>query len=301
MLSILTLLLSFFVLLRSACSASPSNMSRPTFIFVPGAWHSPDAFQKVITFLNTKGYRSRKVNLPSVGRSPPVSSIAPDVEDIRNMTLSEMKKGHDIIVVCHSYGGLPTSQALKGLDRPQNAGGGQVLAIVYIAAFLLPEGVTVNAALEAYGVRRNAADLEFLEDGNVFFSNSTNPADFFYNDLSAEEGKYWVSKLKTQASATFVSPANYAAWKDIPSWYLIPQQDKTVPPDTQRAIVKEAREYHVSVGGPGRGDRMLTIEEIDAGHSPFLSRPEETADFIERAFIAGKDRARLGSEKGKEA
>ena len=288
MLSIFNLLL-LLLLLQSVCSASIPDSPPPTVVFVPGAWHLPDAFHKVITLLSAKGFTSRKVYLPSVGRSPPVSSLEPDVNIIRNAVLSEMRKGHDVIVVCHSYGGLPTSEALKGLDKPQNAGGGRVSAIVYIAALLIPEVVTLNAAIEAHGGSGTAADLEVLNDGNIFFKNGTNPAELFYNDLSPEKGTYWVSKLKIQASATFATPGNYAAWNDIPSWFLVTRLDKAMKPETQRAFIREARDYHDNVGGPGTGDRMLRSEEIDAGHSPFLSRPLETADFIETASIAERD------------
>ena len=283
--SIFNLFFSSFLLLQSVCRASLPNLSQPVVIFVPGAWHSPDAFQETIKILHTKGFASRKIYLPSVGRSPPVSSIEPDVQAIRDVALAEMAEGHDVTVVCHSYGGLPTSQALKDLNRPKNPGDGRVLAIVYIAAVLLPEGVTLNAASASHGGNATDLRLELLDDGNLFFRNDSNPAEAFYNDVSPKEAKYWVSKLRPHASKTFETSGNYAAWKDIPSWYLITQQDKAIQPEIQRAFVKEAREYLDHVGGPGTGERMLKSEEIDAGHSPFLSRSQETADFIERASV----------------
>jgi pimeloyl-ACP methyl ester carboxylesterase len=261
-------------------------MSQPAVIFVPGAWHSPDCFHKVITLLSAKGFTTRKVDLPSVGRSPPVSSLEPDAEAIRTAALAEMQNGHDVTVVCHSYGGIPTSQALKGLDKPQNAGEGRVSAIVYIAAYLLPENVTLGAATAAHGGGALGPYIEPLGDGNNFFKNDSNLAEGLYNDLSPEEGRHWVSKLRPHAAATFSTPGNYAAWKDIPAWYLIAQQDQAIKAEAQRAFVQEAREYLDRVGGPGAGERMLRSEEIDASHSPFLSRPRETADFIERACAA---------------
>ncbi len=261
-------------------------MSQHVVIFVPGAWHSPDGFDEVIQLLAAKGFASRKVYLPSVGRSPPISSFGPDVEAIRSTALAEIQQGHDITVVCHSYGGLPTSQALKGLDKPQSDGGGRVSAIVYIAAFLFPEGDTVVTSLTAHGGGGTGPYTELLDDGNISFKKGTNPAEVFYNDLSPEEGRNWASKLKSQASASFYSSADYAAWMDIPSWYLVALQDKALSPETQRVLIREGRELLDKVGGPGTGEQRLKSEEIDTGHSPFLSRPEDTAAFVERAAMA---------------
>ena len=258
-------------------------MSRPVILYVPGAWHSPDAFDKVIALLSAKRFPSRKIHLPSVDRSPPVSSIEPDVEAIRSVALFEMQQGHDICVVCHSYGGVPTSQALKGLGRPQTAGGGRLSAIIYIAAGLLFEGVTLSGAIAAHGGANESDAYKLLDDGNILLNKDVNTAYGFYADLPLEEAAYWVSKLGTHSAVTLNSPANYAAWKDIPSWYLICMQDKALKPETQRALVKEAREYLDEAGGPGTGAHMLRMEEIDSSHSPFLSRPEQTAAFIEKA------------------
>jgi pimeloyl-ACP methyl ester carboxylesterase len=261
-------------------------MSNSAIIFVPGAWHSPDGYDKVIALLSARGFTNRKIHLASIGRSPPVTSIEPDVEAIRAAALVEMQQGHDVTVVCHSYGGLPTSEALEGLDKRQTVGGGRVLAIVYIAALVMSEGVSLNAALVARGENRTEEYLDLLSDGNIFFKKESNPGEVFYSDLSAEDSAYWVTQLKPHAPSTFDTPGKYAAWKDIPSWYLVCRQDIAMPPDVQRAFVQEARKYLDQVGGLGTGQQRMRSQEIDASHSPFLSRPEETAAFIESAAMA---------------
>jgi pimeloyl-ACP methyl ester carboxylesterase len=259
-------------------------MSLPHLVVVPGAWHSPDGYDKVIHILSHKGYQTHKVHLPSVGGSPAVSSIEPDVKAIRDAALAEMRVGHDVVVVCHSYGGVPTGEALKGLGKPQTAGGGRVAAIVYIAAYLVPEGTSLVAALTGHG-GVVTDDLPLQDDGNIFFKPGFDPATLFYNDVSPEEAKDWVSKLRPQSFATFTDPPKYAAWKDIPTWYLLTKQDKAIAPEIEHALVNEAREYLDKVGGPGAGERSLKCEEIDSSHSPFLSHPKETAKFIEDAAV----------------
>jgi Alpha/beta hydrolase family len=192
----------------------------------------------------------------------------------------------DVTVVCHSYGGVPTSQALRGLEKPQSVGGERVSCIVYIAAFLLAEGVSLSAGLAAHIGSANDPFYKLLEDGNTLTKRDTNAAGRSYNDSSFEEGKYWVRRLQTHASSTFACPTNYVAWKDNPSWYLICKQDQAMAPEVQRALVKEGREYLDQAGGSGTGEQMFGSMEIDTCHSPFPSRPEVTAAFIESAVVA---------------
>ena len=52
-------------------------------------------------------------------------------------------KEQDVIVVMHSYSGIPGSQALEGLDKKScEAKGlkGGVVRLVYIMSFIVPEG-----------------------------------------------------------------------------------------------------------------------------------------------------------------
>jgi hypothetical protein len=67
------------------------SMLSSSCVFVPGAWHSADGFDIVVELLAAKGLTSWKVGLPSVGRSPPVPSLGPDVEAVYNAVLAEMQ------------------------------------------------------------------------------------------------------------------------------------------------------------------------------------------------------------------
>jgi hypothetical protein len=58
--------------------------SKPTIIFVPGGCHSPEAFSTVRASLESHGYRTMGVALPTVGAEPPLQTWDPDVEAIRS-------------------------------------------------------------------------------------------------------------------------------------------------------------------------------------------------------------------------
>ena len=62
-----------------------------------------------------------------------------------------MEKGKDVIVVCHSYGGVLASEAIhQSLSRKVRAAEGKeggVVHIVYLCAFIIPEGESLASAL----------------------------------------------------------------------------------------------------------------------------------------------------------
>lgn len=103
--------------------------------------------------------------------------------------------------------------------------------------------------------------------------HTNNPEDAFYNDLPAYEQKHWVSKLRGHAKATKYDKTRGAAYLDIPSWYLQCEDDHAIPIFVQESMVKGARD----------GGANMKTERLKSGHSPFLSKPNETVDFILKA------------------
>lgn len=119
--------------------------SKPTIIFVPGAWHSPEVFSTVRTSLETHGYRTLGITLPSVGAEPPLKTWGPDVDAIRSAIQKAVDEegGRDVVLAVHSYGGLPASEACKGFgkaDREKSGRKGGVVRLVYICAALVDVG-----------------------------------------------------------------------------------------------------------------------------------------------------------------
>jgi pimeloyl-ACP methyl ester carboxylesterase len=126
--------------------------TKPEFIIVPGAWHSPQAFNSATTLLQNAGYAVHGISLPSVGASPPLQSFDPDVSVIQDAINKVLSSGKDVVIIYHSYGGVPGSEALgeyiKTLDcGEKKEGWGIVRRLVYCCAFVLPEGGSLMAAL----------------------------------------------------------------------------------------------------------------------------------------------------------
>lgn len=91
-----------------------------------------------------------------------------------------------------------------------------------------------------------------------------------YNGLSKDEQAYWFSQLQTHSLATMQAPTLGASWKTIPSSYLICEQDRAVPVQFQEMMVNAAK---------GKG-ASVDVSRLDTGHSPYLTKPKETAAWI---------------------
>jgi pimeloyl-ACP methyl ester carboxylesterase len=85
-----------------------------------------------------------------------------------------------------------------------------------------------------------------------------------------------VSQIQPHSLATIQgdqAKTRSAAWRKIPSAYLICEQDNAIPAQGQEAMALGVRE----AGG------TIDIERIPSSHSPHLSQPGVVADFLRRA------------------
>ncbi|TKA71137.1 hypothetical protein B0A55_08215 [Friedmanniomyces simplex] len=252
-------------------------MAKSTLVLIHGSWHCPDHFDLLIPCLSRHGYESVAVSLPST-QSPekPPKTLADDTAAVREAVLDELSQGNNVVVVAHSYGGCPANNALKGLDRKSRTAAGHdtaVNAIVFICAIPLPIGGTFIGVLggKPHPLHDLSKSKDFAEVG------PPGPGHYFYNDLPPESVQKYSAMIRPQAWIAYEGQTSYAAFVDIPSWYLYCEKDQALPPPAQRGIVQAAE---------AAGASMKTTS-FESSHSPFLSMPEATAEFIVRATKEG--------------
>jgi hypothetical protein len=122
-------------------------MSKPTLVFAPGAWYPQTAFDPIMEKLSD--YRSHSIGFPSTQQATSVTDLRPDIEAVRSIVQQEADSGNDIIVIAHSWAGLPVSSALDGLsksDREKSDQKGGVVKLLFISAFLPRAGESLIGA-----------------------------------------------------------------------------------------------------------------------------------------------------------
>lgn len=122
---------------------------KPHIVLIPGAWHSGDCYDILIPFLQTYGYHTTALTLPSVGAEPPLTEIEPEIDHIRNNIVPLLDQNQEVVVVMHSYGGFAGTAALKGLskiDRQAADQAGGITALVYLTAWMMDVGQSIRAS-----------------------------------------------------------------------------------------------------------------------------------------------------------
>lgn len=263
-------------------------MSRnPSLVFVPGAWHCAETWTKLTSILETQHkFKCVAVSLPST-KSDPAATLLDDIEATRSAITEETGQGNDVVVVVHSYGGIPGQSAVKGLAKAKSESpdlhssgriqkSGHVIGLVIIASGFPVSG---KSFLDGFGGQPPPSQNFNYDTG--FAEIIVDARELFYHDLPEQEGHEWVKKLTKQSLKTLTEGGEhtYAGWMDVPVWYLATTEDKAFPFEAQKMFVRMTRD----AGGD------ITLREIQSSHSPMLSRPDETADIIVDAVKAFAD------------
>jgi pimeloyl-ACP methyl ester carboxylesterase len=217
---------------------------RPTLLLVQGAWHHHDIWLPLRAELFKLGYRSVVTDLPSAGSSPE-GSMYDDADAIRT-TLSKIDG--PVVVLAHSYGGIPVTEA--------TAGAVNVTHLIYVAAYLPDKN---GSMFTLHGI----PDPEEVEG---MFPIINDPLHSLYADVSEPQAELAISLLIEQTTRSFIDRVDRAGWKDTPTSYIICDNDQAIPPAMQTEMAQHAG---------------ATVYHMGSSHSPFLSHPEELAALIE--------------------
>lgn len=244
----------------------------PTLVFVAGAWHSASTWDKVTSLLEAQQYKCVPVGLPSTQSDPSVG-FEDDVRAVRDAITAETTQGRDVVVILHSYGGPVGQTAIKGHTRPKEDktdSSGHVIGLAIMAS-----GFAIGGKNFIDGSGGKPPPTWVADSDGAFALMVADPRDMFYHDLPEAESKDCINKL-TKQSFKALSEAgehSYPGWKDVPCWFLGTIDDHTLPIHAQRHFVQQAKDDGADV----------TLREIESSHSPMLSKPKETADFIVEA------------------
>jgi pimeloyl-ACP methyl ester carboxylesterase len=225
---------------------------KPNIVLVHGAWADGSCWDAVIEPLQADGF---KVTAPQF----PLSSVGDDVARLRQvLTLQD----GPTVVAGHSYGGHIITAL--GTDAPN------VVGIVYIAAFALDEGESLGSVAEQGPTPPALAHL--ITDAQGFFWL---PEDDFVNhfapDVDSVKSHVMFAVQQPLAGNTFAEPMVVPAWKALPTWYMVAQNDEAIPPDGER-------QFAARMGA--------TTVEVASCHVAMVSHPEETVSLIKQAAEA---------------
>jgi hypothetical protein len=255
--------------------------SQPSVIVIPGAWHLASCLDPFIETLQAAGFPAEGVTLRSVGDAD--SGISDDEVLIRSRIESRIHAGEDVIVIAHSYAGLPMSAAIAGLAKRNRASRGEkggVLGVVYLTAFVPLDGESVVGLLgDLLWWMEEDVSFAFLvfillhlylhllakTEARVIKVKENSPAEVFFNDCSPEQIAAVSSALEPHSKKSLASPITTIGWRDSAydgcRAYIRCLQDKALSIERQDAFVE-------------RSGVQWVVKTLDASHSPFISMPQ---------------------------
>jgi pimeloyl-ACP methyl ester carboxylesterase len=163
-----------------------------------------------------------------------------------------------VVAVGHSYGGAVITQAAAGSDK--------VRALVYVAAFAPDAGETVGGLWGKHPAPM--AQALVTDQGGFLWLDRAKLRDVFARDVPEAETRVMAATQKPIHGSAFEATLTAAAWRQLPSWFLVATEDRSISPELLRLYARRA-------GG--------TTVEVASSHVPFLSHPAEVARLIERA------------------
>ena len=166
------------------------------------------------------------------------------------------------VVAGHSYGGQ--IMTALGTDAPN------AVALVYIAAFGLDEGESIGGLLAQGPPTPALAHLDIDKQGFAWL-----PEDDFVNHFAADvdpvKARVMFAVQQALSASTLQDVMGVPAWKSLPTWFLVAEDDQAIPPDAERQFAK----------------RMgATTVEVATSHVAMVSHPDDVVQLIETAAKA---------------
>jgi pimeloyl-ACP methyl ester carboxylesterase len=232
-----------------------------TVVLVHGAFADGSSWNEVVERLQPEGVQ---VTAPP----NPLRGISIDSAYINS--LLEQIPG-PVLAVGHSYGGAVITNAATNANN--------VVGLVYVAAFAPDEGEALGAIasnskdsvvyptlmpLQYPTGQGQESAVEFTIDPEMFH-------EVFAADLSMEQTALMAATQRPLSELAFSEPTGVPAWKNLPSWAVVPTGDKVVGTDVVRSMAERAG---------------ATITEVEGSHVIMISKPQVVADAILTALAA---------------
>jgi len=227
------------------------NALAPSIVLVHGGFVDGSGWEGVHEILSNEGWDVAVVQNPT-------TSLADDVAATKRVVAAQ--KGPSILVG-HSYGGVVVTEA--GTD-PKVAG------VVYIAAFAPDRGESVASLIKDPPPGAPVPPILPPQDGFLLLDKAKFAASFAA-DVAPAKAAFMAASQVPWGLDALNGAVTSPAWKTKPSWYLVAQDDRMIPPPAQRAMAQRAGS---------------TVVEVPGSHAVYVSQPRAVADLIAKAATA---------------
>ncbi len=225
-------------------TTTTANATNMNIVLVHGTYVDGSSSSKVIPILQNAGHKVIAVQLP-------LHSLA---DDIATTKRAIDLVGTPVILVGHSYGGFVITNA--AYNNPN------VKGLVYIAAFAPNEGQSLTDFIDATKLPKG-----FLvsDNGGFVYLNPNMFPQAFAQDIDVAQAQIMAAAQKPFNQSILAEKSGPPAWKQLPTWYQISNNDRLIPPDAERMFAKQINATTIS---------------LPSSHASPISHPNEIAKLI---------------------
>jgi len=232
------------------------------FVLVHGSWHGGWCWERLVPLLAARGHDAIAPDLAGMGADKtPLSEVdlARWADDVVALIESEPEP---VVLVGHSRGGIVISEVAERVPQ-------KLRKLVYLAAWLVPDGATLLEAAGEVGRDASATLLVMSADGtsSTIVPEAIGPV--FYNTTPKDLLEHATGMLVSEPMSVFVTPLRLTAERfgRVPRAYIETVYDNAVPLALQRAMQAALP--------------CNPVVTLDTDHSPFYSAPGALADALD--------------------
>jgi pimeloyl-ACP methyl ester carboxylesterase len=222
-------------------------------VLAHGAWADGSSWARVITVLDAKGIKAVAAPLP-------LTSLADDVAALKR-TLDRVEG--PIVLAGHAYAGAVIAEARSP----------RVKALVYVTALAPDEGETVADVFYRLPPHPFAPKLAPDANGLIWLPEPAF-ASAFAQCATPEDLAVLAAVQRPMSPACITVPVGRPHWKDVPSWFLVAEDDRMIVPEIQRSMARRMK---------------ASVRSHAVDHTPIVTAPVHVADIIMDA-ISGVSR-----------
>ena len=227
---------------------------KPTIVLVHGAFAESASWDGVIEPLLEAGH-------PVIAAANPLRYLAADAASVGDLVRTI---DGPVVLVAHSYGGAVISNV------PADAG--EITGLVYVNGFAPDPG-------------ESCFQLAGMFPGSMLGEDTSRPVpqsdgttdlyivqdrfhELFCQDVPAPQAARMAATQRPATQEALVAPSGERPlWRELPSWFVIGDEDRIIPPALHRFMAE-------------RAGAQRTLEIPGASYALSVSQPQATVDLI---------------------
>jgi pimeloyl-ACP methyl ester carboxylesterase len=226
----------------------------PTIVLVHGAFAESASWDGVIDPLLAAGH-------DVVSAANPLRGLAADAQSVSDLVRSIEGP---VILVAHSYGGAVISNV--------DADAGEIAGLVYVNGFAPEPGENcfgLAAMFPGSMLGESTVRPVPRSDGTTDFSIAPDSFhDVFCQDVPAPQAARMATTQRPATQEALVEPSGERPlWRNVPSWFVIGEEDRIIPPALQRHMAQRAG-----------SKRTVAVES--GSHAVAVSQPGAVVELI---------------------